>query len=117
MVYREIICLNRAPHLSPIEFRNYYENKHVPLVLSLGDPAYKPISYTRHYVVTSDQSSPPSFDVITELGFTNKETYDLWNASVSLKGGPNVMLDDVKKFVDLSKEPLKSVVESYGGQL
>ena len=48
--------LNKKEDLETTAFIEYYEKKHIPLILSLvsASPASTPISYKRNYVVRGD---------------------------------------------------------------
>ena len=57
-------------------FIDYYENNHVPLVLSL---APTPIVYKRNYLIRDDEFNREDdtidFDVVTELVFPDRATF------------------------------------------
>jgi hypothetical protein len=56
MTYHVLIFMYRQPHLSPAEFKSYFETVHVKMVKELaGDLA--PKKYIRRYVKRSDDSS------------------------------------------------------------
>ncbi len=71
--------LTRRNGLSTEAFIEHYENKHVPLVLSLA-PA--PLIYKRNYVVRGDElnreDDAVDFDVVTELVFSDRDAYEGW---------------------------------------
>jgi EthD domain len=78
----KVVCLMKAkPGLSHQEFRDYYENNHVPMVLKL-----LPLmaDYRRSYVVPSagsaldhmGGSTDRGFDVITECWYRDQQDYD-----------------------------------------
>jgi EthD domain len=68
--------LTRRNGLDTEAFIDHYENKHVPLVLSLA-PA--PLLYKRNYVVRGDELNREDdtidFDVVTELVFADRDAY------------------------------------------
>lgn len=52
MPYSMLLMLPRRPDLTPEQFREHYENGHVPLINSLcEDPNLRPILYKRTYFV------------------------------------------------------------------
>ena len=71
--------LTRRNGLDTDAFIEHYENKHVPLVLSLA-PA--PLIYKRNYVVRGDEFNREDdaidFDVVTELVFSDRDAYEKW---------------------------------------
>lgn len=92
--YKMLFFFARNPKLSPAEFKDYYENKHFPLLQSLVetmpqhgiDTSSKPLLYKRRYIdhEASDPKAgnpgtfgahlpPIEFDVVMELVFQDKE--------------------------------------------
>ena len=62
--------------MSRDEFIDYYENHHVPLVLSRA-PA--PSYYTRNYLpVVADRRDQADFDVVTHMKFADHDTHHDW---------------------------------------
>jgi hypothetical protein len=51
-----VVFVTRKPTLSPEEFKDHWENKHVPLLKSLAGPRF-PLSHRRHYL-SRDPSAP-----------------------------------------------------------
>jgi EthD domain len=66
--------LKRRPGLSPQEFAAYYEDSHVPLVLS---KAHMPLVYKRNYIQRGDafniEGDEIGFDCMTELVFADRD--------------------------------------------
>ena len=96
MSFSIIVFLWRKPGLTPQEFKDYYESKHIPLFASLVGPLF-PKSHTRiyptrqrvaetassensniQYPATIFQGSPDNFDfdVFISMVFENKEAFD-----------------------------------------
>lgn len=94
--------LSKRPGMDGAAFVDYYENRHVPLILSLAPP---PPHYKRNYVVRDDAFNLPSeaigFDVVTETGFPDRESLMAWISTLA-KAGPLVREDEAK-FLDHSK--------------
>ena len=83
--------------MSREEFRNYYENQHVPLVLKYTAPDQ--VRYMRRYVEPSPKMPEPDFDVITEIWFTNRKTLDMvLYAMANDMMPPDVVADEEKVF-------------------
>ena len=82
------------------EFIDYYENHHVPLVLSL---APMPRVYKRNYLRPGDAASPDSpaigFDVVTEMAWDDRAGMEAWMAALSVPA----IAEDEARFLDRSK--------------
>jgi uncharacterized protein (TIGR02118 family) len=89
--------LKRRPGLSPQEFADYYENHHVPLVLS---KTFMPIVYMRNYIQRGDafniEGDEITFDCMTELVFADRDDLSAWMASL---GGDEIAQDEAN-FID-----------------
>lgn len=87
-----LFLVARNPKLTPAEFRDYYETKHVAVLRDICgtfkergfNESCKPIVYTRRYIdrEASDPKTgnpgisdlpPEDFDVVTEFGFESKD--------------------------------------------
>ena len=81
-------------------FIDYYEHRHVPLVLSLA-PA--PPVYKRNYVVRGDElnrnEDTIDFDVVTELAFPDRTTFNDWTGKL----GVDAIGVDEERFLDRSR--------------
>ena len=78
-------------------FIDYYENTHVPLVLSLA-PA--PTVYKRNYFVRGDEFNREDdtidFDAVTELVFPDRQAFVAWIETLSVEA----IGTDEQKFLD-----------------
>jgi hypothetical protein len=103
--------LTKREDLSVEEFLDYYESHHVPLILSLA-PA--PEVYKRHYVTRADvvnlDEHALDFDVITELGFTDRAGFLAWITAVSSGHAGDQVAADEARFLDRSRTR-SSVIE------
>ncbi|KIF77567.1 hypothetical protein QR77_34430 [Streptomyces sp. 150FB] len=76
--------LKRRDDITSEAFKEYYENSHVPLILSL---APSPTVYKRHYLVRGDAANlredEIDFDVVTELGWEDRDVFNAWMTAVS----------------------------------
>jgi uncharacterized protein (TIGR02118 family) len=92
--------LTKRDDIDTQAFIEYYETKHVPLVLSL---AATPTVYKRNYVVRGDafnrEDDGIDFDVVTELVFPDRDGFIAWINSLSVE----VIGTDEQKFLDRSK--------------
>jgi hypothetical protein len=78
--------LTKREGLETRAFIDYYENHHVPLVLSL---APRPPVYKRNYVVRGDglnrEDPAIDFDVVTELVFPDRPAFAAWLEKLSVE--------------------------------
>lgn len=92
--------LTRRNGIDTQAFIDHYENKHVPLVLSLA-PA--PLIYKRNYVVRGDEfnreDNAIDFDVVTELVFSDRDAYVAWIERL----GVDAVADDEHTFLERSR--------------
>jgi hypothetical protein len=94
--------LAKRADLTPQAFRDYYENRHVPLICSLVAP---PLVYKRNYLQRGDAFSLDGgraigFDVVTELGFASRDAYEGWIGKLSEPGNRERVRADEERFMD-----------------
>lgn len=102
-----VFFFTRKAGTTPEQFRDYYENKHVPLALSLL-PFFA--DYTRNYVRQDGFERPsggpnrpgPTFDVITELTFASREDYDRMMEKLTDQSIVRAIAEDEEHFMDRS---------------
>lgn len=86
------------------EFIDYYENRHVPMILSLAAP---PLVYKRHYLKRGDSlnigEAGIDFDVVTEQVFTDREEFLSWIGAVTAGGNGDRVAADEARFLDRSR--------------
>jgi uncharacterized protein (TIGR02118 family) len=80
--FKILLFMKRRPGMSVDAFRDYYENRHVPLCLKYTGGVTR---YVRRFLdpqphAESGRNDELPYDVITELWFDDEE---LWKASVS----------------------------------
>ncbi len=99
-MFKVCAYLTKRSDITTDAFIDYYENHHIPLVLSL---APMPRVYKRNYVVRGDEANRESptidFDVVTELVWDNRSGFENW---VTRLGVPAIA-DDEAKFLDRAK--------------
>jgi uncharacterized protein (TIGR02118 family) len=92
--------LTKRDGIDTAAFIDHYENRHVPLVLSLA-PA--PLVYKRNYVVRGDELNRESesidFDVVTELLFSDRDSYRAWIEAL----GVEEVATDEERFLERSR--------------
>ena len=103
-MYKVFGFLNKRDGIGTDEFIDYYENHHVPLILSL---APTPLLYKRRYVVhgekLTERSNDVDFDVMTELGFADREAFLAWMGKLSSPCAGEQVAADEARFLDRSR--------------
>ena len=77
-IFKIMIFLKRKPGLSLEEFRDYYENHHMPLCSKYLNGVRR---YFRRYIqtMTDETTGVPQeldFDVVTEIWFDDRKTFE-----------------------------------------
>lgn len=109
-MFHLLAFLSKSPLLSHGEFKDYYENRHLPLIKSLSGNTLPQI-YKRRYIHHEEEDvilkaangDAADFDVVTELVFQNREAYQAWGAQISKDGGWDKIVEDESKFLDRSR--------------
>lgn len=111
--YKILLFMKRREGMSTKEFRDYYENHHVPLVTrdstGLGN-------YVRRYIEplthpeTGEWHEPP-FDVITELWMHDEAAFRALLTAMTTSVMPKHIRDDEEKLFDRSSFRIATVVE------
>jgi hypothetical protein len=104
----KLIChFKRKAGMTLEEFRDRYENGHVPLILKL---TINQVDYRRNYRIEDAKFDPfgqgadgePDFDCITEVWFESREALEESLASVSRPEIASVVVADEEQFMDRS---------------
>jgi hypothetical protein len=78
-MFKAFAFLTKKDGLGMQEFIDYYEGKHIPLILSL---APSPLIYKRRYIERDQELTKSGnlvdYDVMTELGFADQEEFASW---------------------------------------
>lgn len=103
-MYKVFGFLKKRDGIDMDEFIDYYENNHIPLILSL---APTPPVYKRHYVVHSEKltegNASVDFDVMTELAFADQEAFLAWMGKVAGPDAGALVAADEARFLDRSR--------------
>jgi len=97
-----IALLKRKPGLSMEEFIDYYENRHVPLVLKLVPFI---MDYRRNFVksgsaIEAMDGAAPDCDVITEAWFASYEDFEQFNIVGGRPETREAIIRDELNFLD-----------------
>jgi len=86
------------------DFVEYYENCHVPLILSLGP---HPLVYKRRYLRRGDAANVAEetieFDVVTEIAFADRAAFESWSTAVGTGVDGDRVAADEALFLDRSR--------------
>lgn len=103
-MFKILTFLTRKEGLEVEAFADYYENRHIPFILSL---APSPPVYTRRYLKRGAELNPANgsvdFDVVTEVGFPDREAFLAWMEAVSRPGVGERVAEDEARFLDRSQ--------------
>jgi len=106
-------CLIRRPEFTRETFQDYWFNVHAPLVASVKD-----VLRIRRYVqlhslpveVSADtraaRGGPEDYDGVAELWWDSFEDMALTASDPAAREAGRLLLEDEKRFIDLSKSPL-----------
>jgi hypothetical protein len=109
--YCIIAFLSKAPSKTLDEFRDYYENSHIPLVLRTVRAAlpagipFPTLVYVRRYLdsqtpVVTASGELAGFDCMTELQFASKEVFEkYWMAPLSQGEAGKAIGEDEERFL------------------
>ncbi len=108
-----VFCLHRKQGLTPEQFRDYWENRHGPLVQqhaeALGIQRYVQ-SYTindeRFARVADARGAPTGYDGVAELWFTSLADMAACGATPEGKAAGKALIEDEGRFIDLARSPL-----------
>jgi uncharacterized protein (TIGR02118 family) len=98
---KTIVLLTRKPGTSAEEFRRYYETAHAPGAIE-RIPALARADYRRNFIESSpaDGSTPPDFDVITEITFADDADYEAFRRSLEDPAIQAWIAQDEERFSD-----------------
>lgn len=107
-MFKMLAFLTKRVGMETGDFVDYYENHHVPLILTLAAP---PLVYKRHYrgEALTRKGGPVDFDVVTELGFADRAAYLAWMAELASSGQVGA---DEARFLDRT-QTMAFVFEEY----
>ena len=122
MTLRALIFAYRKPGTTHAQFREHWENVHIPLVLSIaGSDA--PLSHTRHYIHRTESAAggggpanpnhpatvmigaqdAVDYDAVAELVFEGQEQLQAFQAKVGTPDAAAKIAADEEKFADRAR--------------
>ncbi len=100
-MFKIMAFLKRRDEFSSAEFRDYYENVHVPLACEVAGGA--PPAYRRNHIQWNDPSNRNAdqldFDVITEIEFPDRESLNAWAEKLFAPETNGRIIDDEARFI------------------
>jgi len=112
-VFKVLSYLVKRAGMTTDEFVDHYENRHVPLILSLAPP---PVVYKRHYLRRGDAANVGEtdidWDVVTEQVFADRAAFRSWIDAVRLGDAGDLVAADEARFLDRSRTRA-CVVDDY----
>jgi uncharacterized protein (TIGR02118 family) len=108
-----VFCLRRLPHLSREQFQRYWLDSHGPLVRELA-PALGVKRYVQVHTLRSafseamraHRGAPDDFDGVAELWWESVEEFARAGSTKEGRAAGQRLLDDEKRFIDLSHSPI-----------
>jgi uncharacterized protein (TIGR02118 family) len=111
--YKILLFLKRRPGMTVEEFKDYYENRHVPLCSKYTSALSR---YIRRYLTphpnpdTGAKDELP-YDVITEMWYEDEAAYRTAVEYLSTSIMPDEIVADEKNLFDRSKIRMATIVE------
>lgn len=103
-MFKVLSYLVKRDGMNTEDFVEYYENRHVPFILSMG-PA--PIVYKRHYLQHDDTANVGAgtidFDVVTEIAFPDRAAFESWSNAVGAGDNGDRVAADEARFLNRSR--------------
>lgn len=112
---KAIALLKARAGLPHHDFVDYYETRHVPLIRGLLPEV---LDYRRNYLrfegaVISEGASSPDFDVITEMRFADRASFERMMALATRADVAQRIAEDEEHFLDRSRTRM-FLVEEHG---
>jgi uncharacterized protein (TIGR02118 family) len=108
-----VFCLHRLPELSREEFQRYWKEVHGPLVRrhaeALSIQRYVQL-HTRENALNdalrASRGGPAPYDGVAELWWRSRAALETALASEEGREAGEILLEDERRFIDLSRSPL-----------
>jgi len=106
-------CLHRLPSLSRDDFQRYWHEKHAPLV-ARHRATLRIVRYVQMHsasaslndAIRAGRGAPEMYDGVAELWWNSLEDIQAATASPEGQAAGRELLEDERKFIDLSRSPL-----------
>lgn len=112
-VYKILLFMKRRPNMSKEEFRDYYENHHVPLALKYASGLKQ---YLRRYLdpqprLETGDGEDLGYDVVTELWFDDEKIFKGTLKYFATATMPDDVTEDEKQLFDRDSIRIATAVE------
>jgi len=112
-VIKLTFCLHRLPHLTREQFQTYWFEKHAPLVAK-NKAALRIKRYIQAHTtgdemnaaIRGSREAPDGYDGVAELWWDSLEDIAAATATPAGIEAGRELLEDERKFIDLSRSPL-----------
>jgi uncharacterized protein (TIGR02118 family) len=109
-----VFCLRRLPDLSRAEFQRYWRERHAPLVAShaatLGIRRYVQVHTTLDDALNdglrASRGGPEPYDGVAELWWDGPDALLAATATEDGRRAGLALLEDERRFIDLTRSPL-----------
>ena len=106
-------CLHRLPSLSRDDFQRYWHEKHAPLV-ARHRATLRIVRYVQMHsasaslndAIRAGRGAPEMYDGVAELWWNSLEDIQAATASPEGQAAGRELLEDERKFIDVSHSPL-----------
>lgn len=123
MVFKILLTAHRKAGVTPAEFKDHYENTHLPLIKSITGPDF-PISHSRSYIERSADGdfgarvfrgtqADFDMDVVAELAFEDMPALQRFFAAIGQGEGHKAIKADEEKFLDSERMKVVLLGESH----
>ncbi|RSM20099.1 hypothetical protein CDV31_000893 [Fusarium ambrosium] len=114
MTYTVVMLVYRNPQMTPDQFKDHYENKHIPLMKKLLGASF-PISHSRRYILRTEADGQHAatvlagtqadfeFDCVSELKFESEANFQSMSALLSSAENSAAVGEDCMAFMDPGK--------------
>jgi hypothetical protein len=114
MVYTVFMLITRKPGTTLAQFKDHYENKHVPLIMDILKDVL-PVSHTRYYLKRNEaaEGAPPlvffgdastvDYDCITKIELRDEEHFGKFNETFMKSPRFAEVQEDEERFADKAK--------------
>jgi hypothetical protein len=137
MTYSILLFVTRRPGSTPEQFKDHYENVHLPLAQKLCGTAHWPIKFTRRYIARitrrgfggpANPDNPPlllrgdaqdiDYDCIADMTFESETAFQAFYRKIYERDVAKVLAADEKLFLEVGKTRVvvvgETVTAEYG---
>lgn len=120
MAYTVLMFVYRKAGTTPDQFKQHYEQSHVPLMKTLAGEAF-PLHHTRRYIqrqadedenVGAANTGDTGFDCITEMVFGDEAGFRILSGLLASPGVADQVKDDCEAFMEANKTQVFIVADT-----